>query len=58
MKRFKVDYVGYDTMEWGSINRTEIVEANNKEEAKEKIESRSCMGGYDYYVERIEEVEG
>ena len=57
MKKFKVDYVGYDTMEWGSINRTEIVEAENETEAKDKIKSRSCMGGYDYYVQRIEEVE-
>lgn len=56
MKKFKIDYVGYDTMEWGSIERTEIVEAENEQEAKEKITSRSCMGGYDYYVNRIEEV--
>jgi hypothetical protein len=56
MKKFKVDYVGYDTMEYGVITRTEIVEAKDTQEAKDKIESRSCMGGYDYYVQRIEEV--
>lgn len=57
MKKFKIDYVGYDTMGWGKIERTAIVEAENETEAKKQITSRSCMGGYDYYVERIKEVE-
>jgi hypothetical protein len=56
MKKFKVDYVGFDTMEWGSINGTEIVEAENEKEAENIIKSRSYMGGYDYYVNKIVEV--
>lgn len=56
MKKFKIDYVGYDTMEWGKIEETEIVEAETEEEAKKEIISRSCMGGYKYHVKRIEEV--
>lgn len=56
MKKFKIDYVGYDTLEWGHINETEIVEAETEEEAKEKITSRSFMGGYDYFINKIEEV--
>lgn len=56
MKKFKIDYVGFYTLGWGSVERTETVEAENEKEAKEMITSRSCMGGYDYYVERIEEV--
>lgn len=56
MKKFKIDYVGYDTMEWGKIEETEIVEAETEEEAKKEITSRSYMGGYKYHVKRIEEV--
>lgn len=56
MKKFKIDYVGFYTLDWGQIDRTEIVEAETEEEAKEKITSRSCMGGYNYYIERIVEV--
>lgn len=56
MKKFKVDYVGYDTIGWGKVEKTEIVMAEDEKTAEQQITSRSCMGGYDYFVERIVEV--
>ena len=56
MKKFKVWFVGYSTTSSGKIEREEIVEANSKEEAKQKIEDRSFMGGYEYFVSSIKEV--
>ena len=56
MKKFKVWFVGYSTTSSGKIEREEIVEANSKEEAKQKIEDRSFMGGYEYFVSSIKEI--
>ena len=53
MKKYKVDYVGYDTVEWGSIKGSKVVLANSKEHAKDIIEAQSEMGGYDYFVEQV-----
>ena len=56
MKKYKVDYVGFDTMEFRSIRGTKIVEAESKEAAKRMITDQSEMGGYEYFVERVREV--
>lgn len=54
---FKFEIVGYDTIEWGSVRREIVVEAENEIEARAKAKQwckdHSSMGGYDYYVENI-----
>ena len=58
MKKYRVKYTGFSTTSWGKIEKEEIVFANSEQEAKDIIQDRSCMGGYDYYVDYIEEVKG
>lgn len=54
MEKYKVYYVGYDTIGFGSIRGSKVVLANSKEHAKDIIESQSEMGGYEYFVEKVE----
>ena len=53
MKKYRVKYTGFSTTSWGKIKKEEIVSANSEQEAKDIIQDRSCMGGYDYYVDYI-----
>lgn len=54
MKKYKVYYVGYDTIGFGSIKGSKEILANSKEHAKDIIEAQSEMGGYEYFVEKVE----
>lgn len=53
MNKYKIALIGYDTCEWGHIDKEIIVEANNKEEALEKANAwckeNTYMGGYEWY---------
>ena len=61
MKTYKAKLVGYDTMEYGSTEKSIEIQAENEEIAKEQAqkycEEHSYMGGYDWYVNRVVEVE-
>lgn len=61
MKTYKAKLVGYDTMEYGSKEKSIEIQAEDKDSAKEKADKyckeHSFMGGYDWYVSRVEEVE-
>lgn len=57
MKKFKVNYTVHSNMEWYSTRKEEIVEAKNKEQAKEIIKRRSDCA-YEFVVGRVEEVSG
>ena len=56
MNKYKVRYTGYSTTSSGKIEKEEVIVANSKEEVKQIIEDRSYIGGYDYYVDYIEEI--
>lgn len=57
MKKYKVYYVGYDTICFGSIRGSKEILASNEQDAENCIVSQSEMGGYEYFVEKIELVE-
>lgn len=57
MKTYKVKLVGFDTCEYGSIEKVIEIQAENEEMAKEQAkkwcEEHSYMGGYDWHIDRI-----
>ena len=61
MKRFRVQVRGYDTMGWGSRDSEMIIEAENLDQAKvlaqKWCDENSFMGGYDWGVQSIREIE-
>lgn len=59
--KYNANLIGYDTMEYGSARQTIEIIANDKDEAmivaKDWCKEHSFMGGYEWHIERIVEVE-
>lgn len=47
----KAYLIGYDTCEYGHINK--VIDVESKEEAQKWCDENSYMGGYDWYIESI-----
>ena len=56
MNKYKVEYTKFNNNAWESQCGQVVVEASNEKEAKRKVENYSNYS-YEYYVDRIEEVE-
>lgn len=56
MKQYKVNYVAYNTIGYGSVKGSKVISATSKEHAKQQVEELSQMGLYDFFVECVEEL--
>ena len=56
MNKYKVEYTKFNNNAWESQCGQVVVEAESEKEAKERVEGYSNYS-YEYYVDRIEEVE-
>ena len=56
MNKYKVEYTKFNNNAWESKSGSVVVEAETEQKAREKVENYSNYS-YEYYVDRIEEVE-